>query len=219
MPKRVNKPLVGDLTKPLTPKQQVFIREYLVSLNQTTAAIAAGVPKRMASSVGAQWMTRPKFAHVRAAYERLLYERNIRSEKKADDILEYIHIGLFFVPSMYFLPGGNGGWLIDEENYKKLPVEIGRLIEEVESRVREVVTPDGTTIRKTMFWVRFISKTEMTKLAFKYHLGEKVHVDVNARVMNWHEMHVRPQTSEAQTIEGKIKGALTVEKNGSHRSH
>jgi hypothetical protein len=113
---------------------------------------------------------------------------------------------MYFVPSRYFMPGGRGGWLIDEENYKKLPDQVGRLIEEVESRTREVELPDGSVVRKSMFWVKFISKTAVAKLIAKHMLGTKLLI---APDQSWFDGLMKlPKESEAETVEAKMQQKL-----------
>lgn len=51
--KKVNKP------QRLTPKQSLFIQEYLVDLNATKAAIRSGYSKKTAAQMGAENLTKP----------------------------------------------------------------------------------------------------------------------------------------------------------------
>lgn len=46
----------------LTPKQAIFIAEYLVDANGTRAAIAAGVSEKSASVTAARWLKSPQIA-------------------------------------------------------------------------------------------------------------------------------------------------------------
>jgi hypothetical protein len=112
---------------------------------------------------------------VRTAMPR----KELAAERKADDILRYIHNATFFSPADYFDPGGKGGWLISQEAYRELPPEIRCLIEEVE--LRTVETESGTTHK---LWVRFVSKAQAMALAAKHQLGEKIHATVT-QVASW----------------------------------
>ena len=126
--------------------------------------------------------------------------------------MEYLQVAMYFTPSRYFMPGGHGGWLIDEDNYKALPDQIGRLIEEVETRSREVELPDGSVVRKTHFWVKFISKTAVAKLIAKHMLGTKL---LLAPDQSWFDgLMQRQKQSETETVEGKIKQKLLPSPNG-----
>ena len=48
----------------LTPKQEAFVREYLIDLNATQAAIRAGYSKKTAKSVGCENLTKPDVAEA-----------------------------------------------------------------------------------------------------------------------------------------------------------
>ncbi len=91
--------------------------------------------------------------------------------RKADDILRYIHAAMFFCPADHFDPGGKGGWLISQEDYRNLPSEIRCLVEEME--MRTVKTPAGSV---STLWVGFVSRTTAMTLAAKHELGETVAV-------------------------------------------
>ena len=46
----------------LTPKQQLFVEEYLIDLNATQAAIRAGYSKKTAQVIGAENLSKPMVA-------------------------------------------------------------------------------------------------------------------------------------------------------------
>jgi len=50
---------VEELLEPLTIKQQLFVREYLVDLNATQAAIRAGYSKKSAQVIGSENLSKP----------------------------------------------------------------------------------------------------------------------------------------------------------------
>lgn len=79
----------GELSEntAMTPKQEAFIREYLVDLNATQAAIRAGYSKRSAHVIGHENLTKPKIA---AAIEVAMEERSKRTEITTDYVLEGI---------------------------------------------------------------------------------------------------------------------------------
>jgi hypothetical protein len=110
-----------------------------------------------------------KHPHVVVEVRKAMAWKELAAERKADDVLRYIHTAMWFCPGDRFDPGGKGGWLISQDAYRELPPEIKRLIEEVE--LRTVETGSGTTHK---LWVRFLSKTAMSGLAAKHQLGEKV---------------------------------------------
>ena len=56
----------------LTPKQERFVREYLIDLNATQAAIRAGYSEKTAYSIGQENLTKPVIkAAVKAAQEQV----------------------------------------------------------------------------------------------------------------------------------------------------
>ena len=79
------------LTMPdLTPKQQLFVAEYLVDLNSTQAAIRAGYSVRSAAEIGHENLRKP---HIQAAIEEAFAARIERTEITQDRVLlEYARI-------------------------------------------------------------------------------------------------------------------------------
>ncbi len=71
----------------LTPKQEVFVREYLVDLNATQAAIRAGYSAATAEVQGHQLL---KKTLVAAAVQAAMDARSARTEITADYVLQSI---------------------------------------------------------------------------------------------------------------------------------
>ena len=69
---------------PLTPKQATFVREYLVDLNGTQAAIRAGYSPRTANEQAAQLLAK---LSVRGAIEKAQSERFARLDLTADEVV------------------------------------------------------------------------------------------------------------------------------------
>lgn len=69
----------------LTPKQQTFVREYLVDLNATQAAIRAGYSAKTAYSIGQENLNKPEIAE---AIQKSMDERAERTEITADKVLK-----------------------------------------------------------------------------------------------------------------------------------
>jgi len=72
----------------LTPKQEMFIKEYLIDLNATQAAIRAGYKENTAAAIGAENLIKPK---IKAEVDKAMLKRSDRTEIKADDVLRYWH--------------------------------------------------------------------------------------------------------------------------------
>lgn len=72
----------------LTPKQELFVKEYLVELNATQAAIKAGYSKKTAEVIGFENLRKPK---IQAAIQAAMDQRAERTKITADYVLNTIH--------------------------------------------------------------------------------------------------------------------------------
>ena len=77
---------VSDEQK-LTPKQALFVKEYLVDLNATQAAIRAGYSENSAAVTGCENLIKP---NIQNAIQEAMQERKKRVEITADSVLESI---------------------------------------------------------------------------------------------------------------------------------
>lgn len=68
----------------MTPKQEAFVREYLIDLNATQAAIRAGYSERTAEKIGSENLKKPELASAISAAQA---ERAQRTEINADWVL------------------------------------------------------------------------------------------------------------------------------------
>lgn len=71
----------------LTPKQSLFVAEYLVDLNATKAAIRAGYAVKRADAMGHENLRKPE---ISKAIEAAMNERAKRIKRTADDVLSDI---------------------------------------------------------------------------------------------------------------------------------
>jgi phage terminase small subunit len=77
--------MVRDMTtRPLTPKQQRFVEEYLVDLNATQAAIRAGYSERTANRAGTRLLSDAVIGRAISAKQA---ERSARVQVDADYVL------------------------------------------------------------------------------------------------------------------------------------
>jgi phage terminase small subunit len=74
-----------DWENELTPKQRAFVREYLIDLNATQAAIRAGYSEKTAYSIGEENLKKPDVA---AAIEAAMKNRAARTDITADRVLK-----------------------------------------------------------------------------------------------------------------------------------
>jgi len=72
----------------LTPKQRMFVNEYLVDLNGTNAAIRAGYSQDTAYAIASENLTKPE---ISKEIDRKILERERRTELTADYVLSTIH--------------------------------------------------------------------------------------------------------------------------------
>lgn|SRR5574340_981798 len=71
----------------LTPKQSLFVKEYLVDLNATQAAIRAGYSSKTAEKTGHENTRKPE---IRAAIDEAQRKRAAKTEFNADRVLKEI---------------------------------------------------------------------------------------------------------------------------------
>lgn len=71
----------------LTPKQSMFVKEYLIDLNATQAAIRAGYSKKNADKIGHELLGK---TGVSKAISEAIEKREARTEWAQDDVLRRI---------------------------------------------------------------------------------------------------------------------------------
>lgn len=72
----------------LTPKQALFVQEYLVDLNATQAAIRAGYSEDTAGAIGHENLTKPEIAE---AIQSAMDQRASRTKITADYVLSTVY--------------------------------------------------------------------------------------------------------------------------------
>jgi len=83
----------------LTPKQEAFVREYLIDLNATQAAIRAGYSKKTAHPIGAENLQKPAIAK---AIQRVMDERARKVEVTQERVLREFAKIAFLDPRQFF---------------------------------------------------------------------------------------------------------------------
>lgn len=91
--------------KPLTPKQALFVAEYLKDLNATQAAIRAGSKAKRAEQAGHEFLRNPD---VEAAINAAMEKRANKIEVSADRVLEEIAAMAFYDPAELMIDGEAG---------------------------------------------------------------------------------------------------------------
>lgn len=88
----------------LTAKQAAFVREYLVDLNATQAAIRAGYSKKTANVIASELLAKPI---IQSAIQEEMKKRAERTEITADKVLKEFAKLAFFDPRKLFDDKGN----------------------------------------------------------------------------------------------------------------
>lgn len=108
------------MRKGLTAKQLMFVKEYLVDLNATQAAIRAGYSAKTAEVVGYENLRKPQIA---AAIQEETNKRSTRTEITADRVLrEVSHMALYDPAD---IAGAN---ISGPQDIPSLPEEVRRAI-------------------------------------------------------------------------------------------
>ena len=112
----------GTDKRKLTPKQQMFVMEYLVDLNATQAAIRSGYSAKTANEQGARLLAN---VSVQAALKEAMDERASRVELTADSVLRELRDLVFHNPKNYY--DKNGQLLA----VKDMPDEVAKTVHSV----------------------------------------------------------------------------------------
>ncbi|MEW6237077.1 MAG: terminase small subunit [Candidatus Omnitrophota bacterium] len=74
-------------SKKLNPRQERFVKEYLLDLNASQAAIRSGYSPRTAGAIGEENLKKPE---IKKAIDKALAERSARTEIDADRVVQEI---------------------------------------------------------------------------------------------------------------------------------
>lgn len=85
MPAKTKPTPNAEKERPLTPKQQAFIREYLIDLNATQAAKRAGYSAHTAEMIGKENLRKPP---IKAAIDAAISKRSEKTEITAEKVLQ-----------------------------------------------------------------------------------------------------------------------------------
>lgn len=133
----------------LTNKQKLFVREYLVDLNATQAAIRAGYAKKAAYSMGAENLRKPQ---IRDAIEKANQKRFQHVEITAENVLRELGLLGFSNVQKMFTESGH------LRDIASLEPEVAAAIQSVEV----VVKPTGEQDADGNKVVEHVHKIRMT---------------------------------------------------------
>jgi phage terminase small subunit len=124
--------------KQLTPKQQLFVAEYLIDLNATQAAIRAGYSKKRAAEIGYQVLHKTTIQEaIRLAQE----ERSKRTEITQDRVLQELAILAYADMADYYEVLPDGSLRIKE--FAEMPPGASRAIAGIEDIQRIMGSGEG----------------------------------------------------------------------------
>lgn len=96
--------------KGLTPKQSMFVKEYLIDLNATQAAIRAGYSKKNAGKIGPELIGKTRIA---AEVQKAISKRSEKTEVTAERVIQELSKLGFSNLMNYFKLTGDGDPYID----------------------------------------------------------------------------------------------------------
>ena len=94
----------------LNPRQKRFCKEYLIDLNATQAAVRSGYSKKTATEQASRLLTN---VNISQEVKKLVDARSVKTEIKADDVLNEIKKMAFANMLDYMTPDNEGGAFID----------------------------------------------------------------------------------------------------------
>ena len=151
-----------DRGKELTARQKVFVDEYLIDLNATRAAKAAGYNDKTAGKIGWENLGKP---HIAAAVQKAMAERAKRVKIKADDVLREI---------LLIMQSDVRNYTVDEsqELIVKPGVDnaAGRAVSSFRRRVKYQLNEEGVPTKVVETEIKLWSKPTAIEHAAK-HLG------------------------------------------------
>ena len=155
MSKIVDKPVK---TKELTPKQQLFVNEYLVDLNATQAAIRAGFSEKTAREQGYRMFTNVR---IQGAIQQGLKKKLSKPDNLSDRVISEL-TKIAMVDIKDFLKFDKDGVVLKNSD----DVD-GTMINEVSSRTIENETEQGTN-RRVNLKFKLHDKMKALEMLSKY---------------------------------------------------
>lgn len=105
------------MSNKLTAKQQMFIKEYLIDLNATQAALRAGYSAKTAYSIGEENLKKPEIAQaIQAEMDKRAEKTGLTAQKVLDDLekLRDMCMGIIPVTQTIMIRDSEGGTMPTE---------------------------------------------------------------------------------------------------------
>lgn len=156
-PKKNSKVSLQTAFEQLTPKQQVFVKEYIVDFNATRAALETGAKHGSAQVIGCKMLANPKVGKAIAESLRPMMQE---AEMTAEKLVKQLHNFLFYDITPYI--SQDGSLKVDP---KDLPESIRQSIVAIEGD--EKFSRDGELL-SSRTRIRLVNKDSALKLAMQY---------------------------------------------------
>lgn len=183
--------------KRLTPKQALFVQEYLVDLNATQAAIRAGYSEDTAHAIGYENLNKPELS---TAIQKALDLRAERTGITADKVLvELSKLGFADVRQIFSTDG-------KLKNIHDLPDDIAASVQSVEVVTRPAQDEDGNRTVEYVHKIKLADKKGPLEL-----LGKHLSVFVD-RVEHTGKDGGPIETKDATPLETARRIAFILEK-------
>lgn len=152
----------------MTPKQEAFVREYLIDLNATQAAIRAGYAESGARTEGARLLAN---ADISAAIDKAMAQRSMRTNITQDQVLrELARIGFVDIRKVVTWTNGASGFNEEEaEETGEVRISVANFV---------MLTPSDEIDAETAAAISEISQTKDGALKVKLHDKRAALVDL-----------------------------------------
>jgi phage terminase small subunit len=169
------------LSLKLTPKQKLFCKYYLISLNATDAAIKAGYSKKTANRIGTENLSKPV---IREYLESQMKSKEQELDISVDRILKELASIAFLDISEFYNEDGT------LKNIKEINETARRAIQSVTTREEQGATVEDGEIKPQFFNVNNIKandKLNALELLGKYHsiFKDKIEHSFDEKIENW----------------------------------
>jgi phage terminase small subunit len=122
----------------LTPKQRLFIKEYLIDLNATQAAIRAGYSKKTARSIGQRLLT---YVDIRNELVAAMHTREEKTDITAERVLKELALIAFADMKNYVAISEDG--VVTANTWDEMPESASRVVQEVKEVRRIMGSGEG----------------------------------------------------------------------------
>lgn len=157
-------------SKPLTPKQEAFARNYVANgFNATQAAKDAGYSEDSAESKGSQLL---RFVKVKERIAELMGKTVAKARKGAEDVYRMAELAAFFdVRKVLTVKGNNVVFSV--EDFEDLPEEVAIMIQAIKQK---------TTMYGTVIEVVFVDKLKALEMLARFNGMNKDQLKVTNEV-------------------------------------